>query len=123
MSITVKFDGRYNRQFVSVSPNDITIMGRRLCIRGAQIPIEDNYIYPLFELLEKRSRRLCGKITIAIRNDSIEYCDKTHENYADWLLDRTLGFGVQESYWGLRPSTYVPNKDEYREGQFTDSYY
>lgn len=122
MSITVKFDGKYQNTIHVVTPLDVKIIGKRLSVKGSVIPINEDIIFETFKVIERAANSPCGTLFIEIRaNGTARYCDETSSHgIIDWGLGKILGFGTSKSWSTISNYGFpsMPKSDTYMVGQY-----
>ena len=122
MSVTIEFDGRYQKRFKDVEPNEVVLEGRNLSIRDTRIPVPDDRLYDLFYFLEKITRYKIGKISIALLSEGeMKYTGRATDNVPDYYAEKILGFGVARDYYIIHRSIKsIPSEEEYKMGGMED---
>lgn len=127
MSITVKFDGRFQETINGVTPPDVKTIGRKLFVKGVLIPINENLIFQAFRVLENAANSQCGTLYIEIRvNGEVMYCDETSTHgVINWGIERIVLFGKKKYWWHLNNygSSSIPNNDTYMVGKYKHDTY
>lgn len=122
MSVTIKFDGIYRNKICKVNPDDIVLQGKKLKIKGVNIPIVESRLYDVFYFLEKKTRYKHGETTlILLNNGEIKYTSNVNNSSSDYYIGKILGFGTVKTINILfRNVEKTPGDDEYLIGDYQD---
>lgn len=122
MSVTIKFDGVYRNKIRKVNPDDIVLQGKRLTIKGVNIPIIESRLYDVFYFLEKQTRYKHGETTlILLNNGDVKYISEVNNSSSDYYIGMVLGFGtVKISQTLFRNVEKIPDDDVYLIGDYQD---
>lgn len=126
MAITVELDGRFRNKITKVNPNDIVLQGKRLSVKGIQIPVTEDRLYDLFFYLEKAARYKHGKVSVALlSNGDIKVNKDTSNNTADYYATRILEFGTDRNHYEMLPRRPygVPSDGEMLIGKDSEAFY
>lgn len=122
MSITVKFDGKYQGTIHGVTPHDVKIIGKRLFVKGVIIPIKNNLIFRAFKVFEDAANSQCGTLYIEFRaNGDVMYSNETSTHgVLDWGIGKILGFGSPKYWQHISNDGFssAPDDDTYMEGKY-----
>ncbi len=123
MSIKVKFDGKYKQEYSSVSPSDVVLRGKQLFLQGVLVPIPEEYLYSVFNIIEDLGQNKYGTLFLVIRADAtVEYRNDTFKKFGYYTASRILEIGTIKHYYPLSKDN-VPSNDTYMVGGDNDKYW